>query len=214
IVGGTVSPDFPTTPGTFDPIFAGTSEGFVTKLNATGSALVYSTFLGEASASAVAPDSAGNAWLAGSTSSPTAFTTADAVRRTFNGGPVDAYVAELNATGSALRFASFLGGANTESSSGVALDAAGNVYVTGKTLSADFPTTAGAIDRVLNGDLSTFSGDGFVTRIGGIAAPPPPPVASLSSLVLSPTSIVGGGSARGTVALTSAAPTRGGPAGP
>ena len=65
MVGGTLSPDFPATPGTFDPVFANGSEGFAFKLNPTGSSLVYSTFLGEAGASAIAPDANGNAWLGG-----------------------------------------------------------------------------------------------------------------------------------------------------
>jgi Beta-propeller repeat len=176
VVGSTLSADFPTTPGSFDRAFAG-SEGFVAKLNAAGSGLVYSTFLGEAAASAVTPDADGNAWLAGSTSSPTAATTPDASDRQFNGGPSDAYVAKLNATGSALLFATFLGGSDSEGAGDVALDSAGNVYVTGQTISADFPATAGAFDRVFNGDPSIFWGDAFVAKIafGGGAPPPPPP---------------------------------------
>jgi hypothetical protein len=182
LTGATLSPDFPTTPGTFDPVFAGGSEGFVSKLNATGSALVYSTFLGEAGASAVAPDAGGNAWVAGATGSPNATTTPDAFDRQFNGGASDAYVAKLNATGSALLFATFLGGANSEGAGDVVLDSGGNVYVTGHTYSADFPTTAGAFDRVFNGDPSVFWGDAFVTKLavgsGSPAPPPAPPPAS------------------------------------
>jgi hypothetical protein len=175
VVGSTLSPDFPTTPGAFDSVFAG-SEGFVARLNAAGSSLVYSTFLGQAAASAVAPDADGNAWLAGSTSSPSATTTADASDRQFNGGPSDAYVAKLNAAGSALLFATFLGGSESEGAGDVALDSAGNVYVTGQTISADFPTTPGAFDRVFSGDPSIFWADAFVAKIAfGSGAPPPPP---------------------------------------
>jgi hypothetical protein len=175
VTGGTLSPDFPTTPGTFDPVFAGTSKGFVTKLDATGSALVYSTFLGEAGASAITLDADGNAWLAGSTGSPTAVTTADGFDRLFNGGATDAYVAKLNATGSALLYATFLGGSQGEGCIDVALDLGGNVYVTGKTMSPDFPTTPGVLDTVFNGDPLIFWGDGFVTKLAVGQAPPPPP---------------------------------------
>ncbi len=101
-------------------------SAFVTKLNPSGSGLVYSTFIG---------------------------------------GVVDAYVAKLNPTGSALDFASFLGGSQSESGNDVALDPAGNVYVTGHTYSSDFTTTAGAFDRTWAGDPNIFWGDAFVAKI-------------------------------------------------
>ena len=184
LVGGTLSPDFPTTPGAFDSVFAG-SAGFAVKLNPTGSALAYSTFLGEAGASAVAPDADGNAWLAGS-SGPDGATTADAFDRFFNGGVVDAYVAELSATGSTLLFASFLGGSESENGNDVARDAAGNVYLTGHTYSADFPTTAGAFDRTFGGDTMIFWGDAFVAKLdlAGTSPPQPPPPPPLAAPTL------------------------------
>jgi Beta-propeller repeat len=187
VTGGTLSANFPTTPGVFDSSFDDGSEGFVAKLSATGSGLVYSTFLGEAGAAAVVPDADGNAWLAGGTSSPNAFTTPDAFDTQFSGGPSDAYVAQLNPTGSALLYATFLGGTDSESAADVALDPAGNVYVTGQTMSADFPTTAGAFDRVFNGDPFIFWGDAFVTKfalVGGAPPPPPPPVPAAPALVV------------------------------
>ena len=112
MVGSTLSPDFPTTAGAFDRAFDG-GDGFALKLNPSGSALVYSTFLGAAGASAVAVDAGGNAWLAGG-SGPGGFTTARRVRPVLQRRRVDAYVAELNATGSAIVFASFLGGSESE----------------------------------------------------------------------------------------------------
>ena len=176
MVGGTLSPDFPTTPGTFDPAFGGGSEAFAFKLNPAGSALVYSTFLGQAGASAVVPDAAGNAWLAGA-SGPSGATTSDAFDPFFNGGAVDAYVAKLSANGSALLFASFLGGSESDIGNDVALDAAGNVYLTGHTYSADFTTTPGAFDRVWGGDTLIFWGDAFVAKVdvAGTAPPQNPP---------------------------------------
>jgi hypothetical protein len=176
LAGGTLSPDFPTTPGAFDPVFGGGSEGVAVKLDPSGSRLVYSTFLGDAGGSAVVPDAGGNAWLAG-TSGSTAATTADAFDRFFNGGTVDAYVAKLNATGSALQFASFLGGSDTDASGDIALDPAGNVYVTGHTYSPDFPTTPGVFDRTFAGDSLVFWGEAFVAKVdvNGTAPPQQPP---------------------------------------
>ena len=174
VVGGTLSSEFPTTPGAFDRTFSG-SAGFVTKVNAAGSALVYSTFLRGAGASAVVVDAIGNAWLAGGTSSPGFPATPDAFDPSFN-GVSDAIVAALNADGSALVYATFLGGTNTENGNDLAFDPGGNVIVAGHTYSADFPTTAGAFDRVFNGDPSIFWGDAFVARLAvGMALPPPPP---------------------------------------
>ena len=149
----------------------------MTKLNSTGSAVVYSTFLDEAGASAVAPDADGSVWLAGATGSPSAFTTPDAFDPQFNGGPSDAYVAKLNPAGSALVYATFLGGTDSDGANEVALDAAGNAYVTGQTISNDFATTAGAFDRVWGGDTLIFWADAFVAKfaVGDDAPPPPPP---------------------------------------
>jgi hypothetical protein len=175
LVGGTLSPDFPTTPGVFDTAF-GTSEGFVSKLDAGGTALVYSTFLGAAGAAAVAPDKAGNVWLAGS-AGPDAVTTPDAFDTQFSGGASDVYVALLNPTGSALTYATFLGGTDSEGAGDVAVDAAGNAYVTGQTISADFATTPGVFDRTFGGDPTIFWADAFVAKfaVGSDAPPPPPP---------------------------------------
>src|SRR5207245_524773 len=111
--------NFPTTAGAFQMTSAGGSDAFVTKLNPTGSALVYSTFLGGGdndNAAAVAVDAAGNAYVTGITSSTAFPTTAAAFHTTFRGGGSDAFVTKLNPTGSALVYSTFLGGA--ESSDG------------------------------------------------------------------------------------------------
>ena len=166
MAGSTPSANFPTTPGAFDTTFDN-GDVFLTKFNAAGSALVFSTFVGGSdcdSFSAVVLDAAGNAWLAGGTSSADFPTTAGASDSTFNGGG-DAIIVELNSTGSALLFSTFLGGSNSEGGADIALDATGDVYVTGSTFSLDFPATVGAFDRVWNGDLQIFWGDAFVTKI-------------------------------------------------
>src|SRR5207244_1510854 len=128
VAGGTFSPDFPTMPGAFDTVLKG-SDAFVTKVNATGSALVYSTFLGGTAsdgASAIAVDGAGTAWVTGSTSSTDFPITPDGFDTSFN-GTSDVFVSQLNATGSALVYSTFLGATNPENAGDFALDPAGNV---------------------------------------------------------------------------------------
>ncbi|MDA0165207.1 SBBP repeat-containing protein [Solirubrobacter ginsenosidimutans] len=169
VAGSTLSPDFPVTPGAFDSTFNG-SESFALKLDPAGSRLVYSTFV--PTAAAVAPDANGNAWLAGG-QGPGALITPDAFAPFFKGGGSDAYVARLNATGSAIDFASFLGGSNNEGAIDLALDPAGDIYLAGHTFSSDFPTTTGAFDRTFAGNLDIFWGEGFVAKVDVDATAPP-----------------------------------------
>lgn len=161
VVGSTSSTEFPTTAGAFDTASRG---GFVAKLDASGSALVYSTFLGGAGAAAVAVDADDQAWVVG-TASAGAPTTPDAFAPQ-NGGGSDAWLAQLSQDGSALRFATFLGGGNSDNGVDVALGGGGAVYVAGTTISFDFPTTAGALDTTFGGDPAIFWGDAFVARFG------------------------------------------------
>ncbi|GAA4705385.1 DUF7948 domain-containing protein [Phytohabitans rumicis] len=175
LLGGTQSAAFPTTPGTFDTTFDGTSQSFAVKLNATGSALLYSTFLGRAGAGSGALTGDGSIWLAGG-GGPDAFVSPDAWDPQFSGGSSDAYVAKLNATATALDYATFLGGTESDGAFDVALDPAGNVYVSGRTTSADFPTTAGAFDRVYSGDPFILGAEAWIAKLAvGPGTPPPPP---------------------------------------
>jgi hypothetical protein len=153
---------FPTTPGAFDRTLDGNSDAFVTKLNASGSALVYSTFLGGTGADDgedIAVDASGSAYVVGDTFSGDFPTTQGAFDTTFNGGIVDAFVTKLNASGSALVYSTFLGGANQDEGNGIAVQE-GRAYVTGNTQSTDFPTTPGSFDRTQNG-----SEDAYVTKL-------------------------------------------------
>jgi hypothetical protein len=155
VAGRTGSSDFPTTPGALQGTLGGSPDVFVTKLNATGTALVYSTFLGGSGFEdglGIALDPAGNAYVTGSTGSSDFPTTPGAYQRTSHGA--DAFVTELNATGTALVYSTLLG-RGSESRS-IAVDAAGNAYVTGTTLFADFPTTPGAFQRTLRGFPAAF----------------------------------------------------------
>jgi hypothetical protein len=112
IAGWTYSADFPTTPGVFQTTLAGGSNAFVSKLNAAGSALVYSTYLGGSSydfGSSIAVDASGNAYVTGYAESSNFPTTPGAFQTTF-GGDYDAFISKLDATGSALVYSTYLGG--------------------------------------------------------------------------------------------------------
>jgi Big-like domain-containing protein/beta-propeller repeat-containing protein len=180
VTGRIDSANFPTTVGAFDTSYNGSTDAFVTKLNATGSTLVYSTFLGGSDSDIghdLALDAAGNAHASGVTGSANLPTTAGAFDTSFN-GVFDAFVTRLDAAGSALVYSTFLGGSNSDVGFGIALDAAGNVYVAGQTASTNFPTTAGAFDTSYNGGGE----DAFVTKLSAA------PVAVPATLTLSPPS--------------------------
>ena len=118
----------------------GAGDGFISKLTATGSSLVYSTYLGGSGAdqvAGIAVSAAGDAYLTGYTLS-TNFPTANPFQPG-NAGGQDAFVARLNPGGSALVYATYLGGSYSDGASALALDAAGNTYVTGATESLNFP---------------------------------------------------------------------------
>ena len=137
-------------------------------------ALVYFTYLGGSKADSgagIAVDASGNAYVAGSTVSTNFATTADAFQRTYGGGNADAFVAKLDPLGATLLYSSFLGGTNTESGNGIAIDTNDppGAYVAGQTCSQDFP---------LSNPAQASSGgncDAFVSKIGvleGIAISP------------------------------------------
>src|SRR5207253_2706350 len=123
------------------PANAGSFDAFVAKLNPLGSALVYSTYFGGSGddfASGIAVDSSGDAYITGYTFS-TNFPTMNPLQPA-NAGGVDAFVAKLNPTGSALVYSTYLGGGGDDHSYGIAVDASGNAYLTGFTSSTNFPT--------------------------------------------------------------------------
>src|SRR5438445_3692390 len=153
--------------GAFDTTFGGTVDAFVTKLNATGSALAYSTYLGGSGVdvgNGIAVDTLGNAYVTGFTGS-TDFPTTTGAFDTTLGGTADAFVTKLDATGAALGYSTYLGGSSFDEGFGIALDTLGNAYVTGDTRSADFPTTTGAFDTTLGG-----TSDAFVTKLNATGA--------------------------------------------
>lgn len=140
VTGRTHDADFPIV-NALQSHNGGGFDAFVTKLNSAGSALIYSTYLGGAKEDAgfgIAVDSAGNALVTGQTHSAD-FPKANALQSGYSGGDGDAFVTKINASGSALIYSTYLGGAAHDQGSGITVDAAGNAYVTGETTSLDFP---------------------------------------------------------------------------
>lgn len=167
IAGVTNSGNFPVTVGAFQTIFNGVQDAFVTKLNAAGSAKVYSSYLGNSSfdwASSIAIDSGGNAYVAGYTSSA-GFPVVSGIQTGFNGF-YDAFVSKLNAVGHALAFSTLYGGTGADVVNAIAVDPSGNMFIGGQTSSFDLP---------LVGAIQSFNVGGstaWVARLG-VTAPPP-----------------------------------------
>jgi hypothetical protein len=130
ITGTTESSTFPVTPGAFESSIGANSAGdtFVTKLNSTGTALVYSTYLGGQAGNSIAVDSNGNAYIAGITWPWLTFTVTPGAFQTTGG---EGFVTKLDPTGSSLVYSTFFDSGTGNSPSGIAVDAAGNAYVAG-----------------------------------------------------------------------------------
>jgi Beta-propeller repeat. len=178
VVGSAFTADFPTTPGAFQPRLndsptaASTllNDVFVMKLNPSGSALVYSTFLGGSADDVgvgIAIDAEGNAYVCGLTSSADLPTTPGAFQtvKKSSGVSYTALIAKLNPAGSALVYSTFLGGSTLNDVRSIALDSARNAYVTGWTTSADFPITPGAFQPVAPAAFGTSVAAAYVTKL-------------------------------------------------
>jgi presenilin-like A22 family membrane protease len=162
ITGVTSSADFPTTNGSYQTAqkTPGNTQAFITKLNSTGTALIYSTYLGGTDGNdqgnGIAVSAAGNAYITGYTESSDFPTTTGAFQTSPKVSGGTGFVTELNSTGSALVYSTYLGGSGGEQSDGIALNSSGDAYVVGSTQSADFPVTAGAFATTIPGFRSAF----------------------------------------------------------
>jgi len=172
LTGQTSSTDFPTTDGAFDRTSHGATDAFAAKLNASGTTLSYSTYLGGSGddwANAIAVGSNGSAYVCGYTRSLDYPYTERAYDTTWNGN-TDGFVTRLSADGRSLDFSTFVGGTQGDNATGLALDSHDDVYVCGGTYSADFgndPNYSGGADAFLLKLTSSGRDATFRRLLGG-----------------------------------------------
>ena len=166
VAGMTYSPDFPVTVSAFGRALGGAYDGFVTKLSPDGSTLVYSTFLGGSDGDYVlglAVSPAHEAYVVGGTQSPDFPVTPGAFDSSAH-SDMDMFVARLGTSGDQLVFSTYLGGAGFDDAWGICVDPKGDLYITGRSGSPDYPTTPGVYMPAWQGSLDTvvtkMSGDG------------------------------------------------------
>ena len=172
IAGNTTSLDFPVTSHAFQKKNRGGNDAFIAKLSPDGRALLYSTYLGGSTdnadtvgddvATSIAVDSHGSAYVTGYTYSYN-FPLKNPLQGSLGygkgtlGTQVDAFVTKFTPSGSGLVYSTYLGGSLSDSATGIAVDGAGNAYVTGQTNSPDFPTPPHALQGQLYGtDYNSF----------------------------------------------------------
>ncbi|MCH7499689.1 MAG: SBBP repeat-containing protein, partial [Nitrospinae bacterium] len=172
ITGSTLSSSFPTTPNAISSTVNG-RPAFVSKLNSTGSVLLYSTLIpmsGDASRTgqAIAVDDFGKAYITGRTVATDLPTTPNAAQPNKAAGSAlnfDAFLVTLSSDGSSILYATYLGGDENDQAFGVTVDNNGNAYVTGQTASGNFPTSSGSFQSNFGGG----NNDGFITKINTLA---------------------------------------------
>ena len=168
ITGSTSSSDFPTINAYQSSLIGGQTDAFVTKVNASGSALTYSTYLGGSGSrdggGSIAVDHEGNAYVTGHTNSSD-FPTKFPIQATFQSiasETTDVFISKFNQSGSILTFSTYLGGVREDQGMGIAVDAAGNAYITGYTFSVNFPIVNSFQGSIGGGGYS----DAFIAKIG------------------------------------------------
>jgi hypothetical protein len=172
---GTESPNLPRVGGVQS--YQGQEDGYVAKLDRTGKHIVYATYLGSPGQDEIdsaAVDARGNLYISGFAADGFP-TTPGAYDTTFNGAADccggllgDAFVAKLSADGSRLLYSTFIGGSSAEAAPALAVDHDGSVVIVGKTGSANFPTTAGAVGSTFHGGTGTFDDlpvDAFAAKL-------------------------------------------------
>jgi PKD repeat protein len=164
ITGYTRSEDFPTTTGAYD-VVANPSDAYVTKINATATDLVYSTYLGgsgQEAGDSIVLDGNGSAYVVGNTWSND-FPVTNGSFRVNPSGSADSFVSKVDPNGTSLEASTYLGGQFFDEASGVALGSDGDVHVFGMTQSDDFPVTAGAFQTTHGSARVDY--DAFATRM-------------------------------------------------
>jgi Beta-propeller repeat/Domain of unknown function (DUF4214) len=185
LTGSTKSTDFPVTKNAMQPANSGGNDAFIIKLNpsrAGAAGLIYSTYLGgsaDDTGNAMTVDGVGNVYLTGDTRSTNLPVTVGAfqpsiggVSDVFSAPGGDAFVAKLNAAGTALVYFTYLGGSGGDSASAITIDSKGDAYLTGYTFSPNFPLTSNALQTTQAGQF-----DAFVARVNNPSSFNPPGVA-------------------------------------
>jgi hypothetical protein len=178
VAGGTLSADFPITPGAYQGSINGNYDVFVLKLNQNGSSIIYSTFIGGSSQDtghSIAINTIGEAFLTGITESVNFPFSPNAYDKTYH-GYFDVFVLKLNSDGSMLNYSTYIGGSAAEQGFDIAVDKIGNAFVTGEANSSDFPTTTNAFNNSVIGSYDVFvlklnhNGSSIIysTFVGGI----------------------------------------------
>ncbi len=172
VVGDTLSTTFPGVSGSsIQSSNAGGYDLFVTKINAAGTALTYSTYLGgtgDDASSSIIVDGSGNAYISAGTNSTSFPGISGSSLQSSNAGGYDAIIAKINAAGTAVSWATFLGGSGDDSASAIRLDGSGNIYVDGTTASSSFPGVSGSSiqsSNAGNGDVFVMKLDSSATSI-------------------------------------------------
>jgi len=183
VTGNTDSPNFPAAGGPgYDTSYNGDYDAFVVKLNPAGTGLAYATFLGGSAGDGgggIAVDGSGSAYVTGYTYSSNFPAAGGPGYDTSHNGENDAFVVRLNASGTGLAYATFLGGSLEDDGVGIAVDSSGHAYVTGDTGSSNFPAAGGpGYDTSHNGYY-----DAFVVKLAVGGGPGPTPHGSLTLLV-------------------------------
>ena len=165
ITGNTGSSNFPLSTNAFQSSREGVlgNDSFVTKINKSGTAMIYSTYIGgsgDDNARSIAVDASGCAYITGYTDS-TNFDCTTGAFQTTNAGGRDVFASKFNVTGTALIYSTYIGGNNNDDGYSVALDTSANTYITGSTSSIDFDTTSGAFQTINTGN----SRDLFVVKL-------------------------------------------------
>jgi hypothetical protein len=171
ITGYTISTNFPTTPGAYQTTIGAQTAAFITKINSGATAMLYSTYLGgsgtgsnacAACGSGITVTSSGNAVVAGLTWETNFPTTSGSYQTTYGGGFHDAFVTEMNSSGSALVYSTYLGGSLDDGATAIVQDSTGNLYIRGNTFSSNYPVSPGSYQQKQAGSGGTTS-DAFVS---------------------------------------------------
>ena len=175
LAGTTKSVDFPTTPAAYRTKLSSEQDVFLIRIGFNSlfnpqmqGAVLYSTYLGPGDTASVAGDSSGNAYIAASTTSASWSTTSGVVQPKCAGSScADIVVAKVDASGSTLLYATYLGGSDRETLGGIDVDATGSAYVAGTTVSLDFPTTPNAIEPswIPGPQYGQYGGTAFAAKL-------------------------------------------------